>query len=95
MKIKPLHDNILVERIEAESKTKGGIIIPDTAQEKPLEGVVVAAGEGSYDNNGKRVALDVKVGDKILFKKWGGNEIKIDGKEMIIMKESDVLAVIQ
>lgn len=95
MKIKPLHDNILVERIEAESKTKGGIIIPDTAQEKPLEGVVVAAGEGAYDNNGKRVALDVKVGDKILFKKWGGNEIKIDGKEMIIMKESDVLAVIQ
>lgn len=94
MKIKPLHDNILVERIEAESKTKGGIIIPDTAQEKPLEGVVVAAGEGAYDNNGKRVALDVKVGDKILFKKWGGNEIKIDGKEMIIMKESDVLAVI-
>lgn len=95
MNIKPLHDNILVERVEAESKTKGGIIIPDTAQEKPVEGVVVAVGEGAYDNNGKRVALDVKVGDKILFKKWGATDVKIDGKELIIMKESDVLAVIK
>ncbi|MFT7087583.1 MAG: chaperonin GroES [Rickettsiales bacterium] len=94
MNIKPLHDNIIVERIEAETKTKGGIIIPDTAQEKPLEGVIIAAGEGAYDNNGKRVALDVKVGNKVLFKKWGGNEIKIDGKELVIMKESDVLAII-
>ena len=94
MNIKPLHDHILVERIEAENKTKGGIIIPDTAQEKPLEGIVVAAGEGAYDNNGKRIALDVKAGNRILFKKWGGNEIKIDGKEMLIMKESDVLAIL-
>ncbi len=95
MTIKPLHDNILVERIEAESKTKGGIIIPDNAQEKPLEGVIIAAGEGAYDNNGKRIPLDVKVGDKILFKKWGGNEIKFDGKELVIMKEQDVLAIIK
>lgn len=94
MKIKPLHDHILVERIEAENKTKGGIIIPDTAQEKPMEGNIVAVGEGAYDNNGKRVALDVKVGDRVLFKKWGGTEVKIDGKELIILKESDVLAII-
>jgi chaperonin GroES len=94
MKIKPLHDHILVERIEAENKTKGGIIIPDTAQEKPMEGNIVAVGEGAYDNNGKRVALDVKVGDRVLFKKWGGTEVKIDGKELIILKESDILAII-
>ncbi len=94
MNIKPLHDHILVERIEAENKTKGGIIIPDTAQEKPMEGIIIAAGEGAYDNNGKRVALDVKVGNRVLFKKWGGTEVKIDGKELIILKEADVLAVI-
>ena len=94
MNIKPLHDHILVERIEAENKTKGGIIIPDTAQEKPMEGNIIAVGEGAYDNNGKRVALDVKVGNRILFKKWGGTEVKIDGKELIILKEADVLAVI-
>ncbi len=94
MNIKPLHDHILVERIEAENKTKGGIIIPDTAQEKPMEGVIIAVGEGAYDNNGKRVALDVKVGNRVLFKKWGGTEVKIDGKELIILKEADVLAVI-
>jgi chaperonin GroES len=83
-----------VERIEAENKTKGGIIIPDTAQEKPMEGIIIAVGEGAYDNNGKRVALDVKVGNRVLFKKWGGTEVKIDGKELIILKEGDVLAVI-
>ena len=94
MNIKPLHDHILVERIEAENKTKGGIIIPDTAQEKPMEGIIIAVGEGAYDNNGKRVALDVKVGNRVLFKKWGGTEVKIDGKELIILKEADVLAVI-
>jgi len=93
MNIKPLHDHILVERIEAENKTKGGIIIPDTAQEKPMEGKIIAVGEGAYDNNGKRVALDVKVGNRVLFKKWGGTEVKIDGKELIILKEADVLAI--
>ena len=95
MNIKPLHDRILVERIEAENKTKGGIIIPDTAQEKPAEGIILAVGEGSRDDNGKRIALDVKVGDRVLFTKWGGTEIKIDGKEVVIMKESDVLAIIK
>ncbi len=94
MNIKPLHDHILVERIEAENKTKGGIIIPDTAQEKPMEGIIIAVGEGAFDNNGKRVALDVKVGNRVLFKKWGGTEVKIDGKELIILKEADVLAII-
>ncbi|MCE3255086.1 MAG: groS [Rickettsiaceae bacterium] len=94
MKIQPLHDRILVERIEAENKTKGGIIIPDTAQEKPAEGLVLAVGKGNVDENGKRIALDVKVGDRVLFTKWGGTEVKIDGKEVVIMKESDVLAII-
>ena len=94
MNIKPLHDHILVERIEAENKTKGGIIIPDTAQEKPMEGIIIAVGEGAFDNNGKRGALDVKVGNRVLFKKWGGTEVKIDGKELIILKEADVLAII-
>ena len=94
MNIKPLHDNILVERIDAENKTKGGIIIPDTAQEKPMEGIVIAVGEGAFGNNGKRVALDVKTGNRILFKKWGGTEVKVDGKELIILKESDVLAIV-
>ncbi len=95
MNIKPLHDHILVERIEAENKTKGGIIIPDTAQEKPMEGIIIAVGDGAYDNNGKRVALDVKAGNRVLFKKWGGTEVKIDGRELIVLKESDVLAIIQ
>lgn len=93
-KIRPLHDRVLVERIEAETKTSGGIIIPDTAKEKPSEGKILAVGQGARDESGKRVALDVKVGDKILFSKWGGTEVKIDGKEVIIMKESDILAVI-
>ena len=95
MTIKPLHDRVLIERIEAESKTAGGIIIPDTAQEKPDEGKVVAVGEGLRDDNGKRIALDVKVGDKVLFAKWGGTEVKFSGKELTILKESDILAVIK
>ena len=95
MKVKPLHDRVLIERIEAESKTAGGIIIPDTAKEKPDEGKVVAIGEGIRDDNGKRIPLDVKVGDKVLFAKWGGTEVKVAGKELTILKESDILAVIK
>ena len=95
MKVRPLHDRVLVERVEAESKTAGGIIIPDTAKEKPSEGVVVAVGEGSRDDHGKRIALDVKKGDRVLFQKWGGAEVKVDGKELIILKESDILAVVE
>ncbi len=95
MKVKPLHDRVLVERIEAESKTAGGIIIPDTAKEKPSEGRIVAVGAGIYDNNGKRISLDVKVGDRVLFKKWGADEVKLDGKELVILKESDILAVVE
>jgi len=91
--IKPLHNNVLVERLEAETKTAGGIIIPDTAKEKPSEGKVVAVGNGSKDENGKVIALDVKVGDKVLFAKWGGTEIKLEGKDLLIMKESDILAI--
>jgi chaperonin GroES len=95
MKVKPLHDRVIIERIEAESKTAGGIIIPDTAKEKPAEGKVIAVGEGNRDDHGKRIALDVKVGDRVLFAKWGGTEVKVDGKELIILKESDILAVIE
>ena len=95
MEVRPLHDRVLVERIEAESKTAGGIIIPDTAKEKPAEGKVIAVGEGTRDDHGKRVALDVKKGDRVLFAKWGGTEVKVDGKELIILKESDILAVIE
>jgi chaperonin GroES len=91
--IKPLHNNVLVERVEAETKTAGGIIIPDTAKEKPSEGKIIAVGNGSKDENGKVIPLDVKVGDKVLFAKWGGTEIKIDGKDLLIMKESDILAI--
>jgi chaperonin GroES len=93
--IKPLHNNVLVERVEAETKTAGGIIIPDTAKEKPSEGKVIAVGSGAKDENGKIIPLDVKVGDKVLFAKWGGTEIKIDGKDLLIMKESDILAITQ
>ncbi len=91
--VRPLHDRVLVERTESEEKTKGGIIIPDTAKEKPSEGKIVAVGNGSRDEAGKLIPLDVKVGDKVLFTKWGGTEIKINGKELIILKESDILAV--
>jgi chaperonin GroES len=91
--IKPLHNNVLVERIEAETKTAGGIIIPDAAKEKPSEGKVIAVGNGAKDDNGKVISLDVKVGDKVLFAKWGGTEIKVEGKDLLIMKESDILAI--
>lgn len=95
MKVRPLHDRVLIERVEAESKTAGGIIIPDNAKEKPSEGKVISVGEGLRDENGKRVALDVKKGDRVLFAKWGGTEVKVDGKELIILKESDILAIIE
>src|SRR5438093_5745296 len=94
MKMKPLHDRILVKRFEEKQAAKGGIIIPDTAKEKPQEGTVIAVGAGRLDDNGKRVPLDVKVGDKILFGKYSGNEIKIDEVEHVIMREEDVLGII-
>lgn len=95
MKFKPLHDRVLVKRIEQEEKTKGGIIIPDTAKEKPQEGEVIAVGPGGRGDDGKIVPLDVKVGDRILFGKWSGSEVKIDGDELLIMKESDLLGVLE
>jgi chaperonin GroES len=95
MAFRPLHDRILVRRIEAEEKTAGGIIIPDTAKEKPMEGEVVAAGPGARDEKGQLQPLDVKVGDRILFGKWSGTEIKLDGEDLLIMKESDVMGVIE
>ena len=95
MNLKPLHDRVLVERVSSEDKTKGGIIIPDTAQEKPMEGKVLAAGRGARNENGQVVALDVKKGDRILFGKWSGTEVKIDGKELLIMKESDIMGIIE
>jgi chaperonin GroES len=90
----PLHDRVLVRRIEAEEKTAGGIIIPDTAKEKPQEGEVIAVGLGTKDEDGDRIPLDVKAGDKILFGKWSGTEVKLNGKDLIIMKESDILGII-
>ena len=95
MKFRPLHDRVLVERVEQEEKTAGGIILPDTAQEKPMEGKVVSAGAGAKDDSGKVTALDVKKGDRILFGKWSGTEVKVDGKELLIMKESDILGIIE
>jgi chaperonin GroES len=94
MAFRPLHDRVLVRRIEADTKTAGGIIIPDSAQEKPSEGEVVSVGEGARDENGGRIALDVKAGDRVLFGKWGGTEVKIDGEDLLIMKESDIMGVI-
>ncbi|HEV8701230.1 MAG: co-chaperone GroES [candidate division NC10 bacterium] len=94
MKVKPLHDRILVKRVEAEEKVKGGIIIPDTAKEKPLEGKVVAVGAGRLDDNGKRIPLDVKVGDRVLIGKYAGTEIKIEDVEHVIVREEEVLGVI-
>ncbi len=91
---RPLHDRVVVERIEAEQKTAGGIIIPDTAKEKPQEGEIVAVGPGARDDAGKLVPLDVKVGDKVLFGKWSGTEVKIDGKDLLIMKESDIMGIV-
>ncbi|MDR6774479.1 co-chaperone GroES [Azospirillum sp. BE72] len=95
MKFKPLHDRVLVRRVESDTKTKGGIIIPDTAKEKPQEGEVIAVGAGARDEAGKLVALDVKPGDRVLFGKWSGTEVKIDGEDLLIMKESDILGVIE
>ena len=94
MKFRPLHDRVVVKRLEGEEKTKGGIIIPDTAKEKPQEGEVVAAGPGARDEAGKLVPLDLKAGDRVLFGKWSGTEVKIDGQDLLIMKESDILGVV-
>jgi chaperonin GroES len=95
MKFRPLHDRVVVRRIDAEEKTKGGIIIPDNAKEKPQEGEIIAVGPGARDENGKVNALDVKAGDRILFGKWSGTEVRIDGEDLLIMKESDVMGIIE
>ena len=95
MKIRPLHDRVLVRRLEQDQTTAGGIIIPETAQEKPQEGEIVAAGAGARADDGKVTPLDVKAGDRILFGKWSGNEVKVDGEELLIMKESDIMGVIE
>jgi chaperonin GroES len=94
MKFRPLHDRVVVRRIEAEEKTKGGIIIPDAAKEKPQEGEVIAVGPGARDETGKVAALDVKAGDRVLFGKWSGTEVRIDGEDLLIMKESDIMGVV-
>ena len=94
MALKPLHDRVLVRRVESEEKTAGGLIIPDSAKEKPAEGVIVAVGAGARDDDGDRIAMDVKAGDKILFGKWSGTEVTIDGKELLIMKESDIMGIL-
>lgn len=94
LKFRPLHDRVVVRRVESEEKTKGGIIIPDTAKEKPQEGEVIAVGPGGRDENGKLIPIDVKVGDRVLFGKWSGTEVKIDGEEYLIMKETDIMGVI-
>ncbi|TGQ19105.1 MAG: co-chaperone GroES [Mesorhizobium sp.] len=93
-KFRPLHDRVVVRRVESESKTAGGIIIPDTAKEKPQEGEIIAVGSGARDENGKLVALDVKAGDRILFGKWSGTEVKLNGEDLLIMKESDIMGII-
>ena len=95
MGFRPLHDRVVVKRIEAEQKTAGGIIIPDTAKEKPQEGEVVAVGPGARNEKGELVALDVKAGDRVLFGKWSGTEVKVDGQDLLIMKESDILGVVE
>ena len=95
MKFRPLHDRVLVKRLDSDTRSAGGIIIPDTAQEKPMEGKVLAVGSGARNENGQIVALDVKKGDRILFGKWSGTEVKIDGKELLIMKESDIMGIIE
>ena len=94
MQIRPLHDRVLIRRLDSEEKTAGGIIIPDTAQEKPMEGEVIAAGDGARDENGQVQPLDVATGDLVLFGKWAGTEVTIDGEELVIMKESDIMGVI-
>jgi chaperonin GroES len=95
MKFRPLHDRVVVKRLDSETKTSGGIIIPDTAAEKPQQGEVVAVGPGTRDEAGKLIAIDLKKGDKVLFGKWSGTEVKIDGQELLIMKESDIMGVLE
>jgi len=95
MKFRPLHDRVVIRRLDAEEKTVGGIIIPDTAQEKPMEGEVVAAGPGARNEQGEIVAREVKAGDRILFGKWSGTEVKLDGQELLIMKESDIMGIVE
>ena len=95
MKFRPLHDRVVVRRLEQDEKTAGGIIIPDTAKEKPMEGEIIAAGPGARNEDGKLVALDVKVGDRVLFGKWSGTEVKIDGEELAIIKESDIFGIMK
>lgn len=94
MKFRPLHDRVVVQRVESEAKTAGGIIIPDTAQEKPMQGTIIAAGNGARDEQGKVHALDVKEGDTVLFGKWSGTEVKLDGEDYLIMKESDIMGIV-
>ncbi len=94
MAFRPLHDRVLVRRIEAEEKTAGGIIIPDSAKEKPSEGEIIAVGDGARDDDGERIPLDVKAGDRVLFGKWSGTEVTVDGQELLIMKESDIMGII-
>ncbi len=95
MNFRPLHDRVVVKRITAEEKTAGGIIIPDTAQEKPMEGEIIAAGPGARNENGQLVALDVKAGDRVLFGKWSGTEVKLNGEDLLIMKESDIMGIVE
>ena len=95
MTFRPLHDRVVVKRLESEQKTKGGILIPDTAKEKPQQGEIIAVGPGARDDSGKVVPLDVKTGDRILFGKWSGTEVKIDGDEVLIMKESDIMGIVE
>jgi chaperonin GroES len=95
MKIKPLHDRVVIRRIDEEERTPGGVIIPDTAKEKPMQGEVLAVGPGARDEDGKRIAMDVKIGDTVLFGKWSGTEVKLDGEEVVIMKESDIMGIIE
>ena len=95
MSFKPLHDRVVVRRIEADEKTAGGIIIPDSAQEKPMQGEIVAVGPGARDDKGERIVLDVQAGDRVLFGKWSGTEVKINGQELLIMKESDIMGILQ
>ncbi|MEE4290058.1 MAG: co-chaperone GroES [Erythrobacter sp.] len=94
MTFRPLHDRVVVRRIEADQKTAGGIIIPDSAQEKPSEGEIIAVGEGARDDDGDRIPMDVKAGDRVLFGKWSGTEVKIDGEDLLIMKESDIMGIV-
>ena len=95
MKFRPLHDRVVVKRVEEDTKTKGGIIIPDTAQEKPMQGEVIAVGPGGRDESGKLIPIDLKPGDVVLFGKWSGTEVKLDGEELLIMKESDIMGIIE